>query len=151
MSMNTLDEMWDIVSEHIEEITDDMKKKGVTRDNLMLADTATHTLKNICAVDSDDGYSQAGDWEARGRFGDQYARDGGEGGNSYGNSYAGRRRDDMGRFSRNDGMSYRGGRRGGYSRSDGLMEHVDMMMEEATDGNQREAIRRFKKELEGMM
>lgn len=147
MSMNTLDEMWDIVSEHIEEITDDMKKKGVTRDNLMLADTATHTLKNICAVDSDDGYSQAGDWEARGRFGDMYARDGGEGGNSY----AGRRRDAMGRYaSRDDGMSYRGGRRGGYSRSGGLMEHVDMMMDEAETDEQRDAVRRFKKQLESM-
>ena len=47
-------------------------------------------------------------------------------------------------------MSCRGGRRGGYSRSGGLMEHVDMMMDEAETDEQREAVRRFKKQLENM-
>lgn len=147
MSMKALDEMWDIVSEHIEEITDDMKKKGVTRDNLELADTATHTLKNICAVDGDDGYSQSGDWEARGRFGDMYAR---EGYNEGGNSYRGRNRDSMGRYSRDDGYrdgnSMRGRR---YSRG-GMMEHINAMMEEADTEEKRKAIRRFKEQLEEM-
>ena len=97
------------------------------------------------------GYSQAGDWEARGRFGDQYAR---EGYNEGGNSYGGRRRDAMGRYSReggmyDDGMSRRMSRRG-YSRGGDMMEHVDAMMDEAETDEQREAVRRFKKQLEAM-
>lgn len=96
------------------------------------------------------GYSQAGDWEARGRFGDQYAREGyNEGGNSYR-----RNRDSMGRYSReggmyDDGMSRRMSRRG-YSRGGDMMEHVDAMMDEAETDEQREAVRRFKKQLEAM-
>ena len=146
--------MYELRDKLCDELDEVARKPEMGAGDLELAHKLTDTIKNIdkiCIMDEGGGYSQAGDWEARGRFGDQYAREGGEGGNSYGNSYAGRRRDSMGRYSREGGISYRGGRRGGYSRSEGIMEHVDMMMEEATDGNQREAIRRFKKELEGMM
>ena len=73
-----------------------------------------------------------------------------EGGYSYarGRRYA--RRDSMGRYSRDDGMSYaRGGRmggmRGGYSRDDGkeyMMEQLEEMMEHAQKPAEKEALRR---------
>ena len=83
------------------------------------------------------GYSEAGDWEARGRFG---------GGNSYddgGSSYAGRRRDSRGRYSREGGG-------GGYSRADGKMEMIENlkeMMQEA-DGQMKHALKRAIEEIE---
>lgn len=147
MSMKALDELRYKFCEELDEIA---MKPEMNAGDLETVHKLTDTIKNIdkiCIMDEEGGYSQAGDWEARGRFGDQYARDGGMGGNSY----AGRRRDSMGRYSRDNGMSYRGGRRGGYSRSDGMMEHVDEMMEEATSEEQKEAIKRFKKQLESMM
>ena len=67
-----------------------------------------------------------------------------EGGYSYarGRRYA--RRDSMGRYSRDDGMSYaRGGRgmRGGYSRDEGkhyMMEQLEEMMEDAEKPAEKE-------------
>lgn len=146
MSMRTMDSLRDKFCEELDKID---RKPEMGAGDLELAHKLTDTIKNIdkiCIMDEGGGYSQAGDWEARGRFGDMYAREGGEDGNSY----AGRRRDSMGRYSRDDGMSYRGGRRGGYSRGGGLMEHIDMMMDEAETDEQREAVRRFKKQLETM-
>lgn len=88
--------------------------------------------KNIMKVDrmEDEGYSQAGSWTAdiRGDYGR--------------NSYGGRRRDSMGRYSGNDGGSYNGNSyRGGYSRAS-TMEHLEQAMSEATTDKEREAIRR---------
>lgn len=82
------------------------------------------------------GYSGDGDWEARGRFG---------GGNSYddgGSSYANRRRDSRGRYSREGG--------GGYSRADGKMEMIENlkeMMQEA-EGPMKHALKRAIEEIE---
>jgi hypothetical protein len=68
-----------------------------------------------------------------------------EGGYSYarGRRYA--KRDSMGRYSRDGGMMYRGGMRGGYSRDDGkhyMMEQLEEMMEEAEKPAEKEALRR---------
>lgn len=145
--------MYELRDKLCDELDEVARKPEMGAGDLELAHKLTDTIKNIdkiCIMDEGGGYSQAGDWEARGRFGDMYSRDGGEGGNSYGNSYGGRRRDSMGRYSRDDGVSYRGGRRGGYSRGGGLMEHIDMMMDEAETDEQRDAVRRFKKQLETM-
>ena len=99
--------------------------------------------KNILKTDmleTDGGYSQAGDWEAVGRMGGNYDR-----GNSYARrgehyvrghySRADRRRDSMGRYSRDGGD---------------LMEHVEKMMDEAETPQERELIKRFKRQLEAM-
>ena len=83
--------------------------------------------------EEDGGYSRAGDWEADMRG--TYAR---------GSSYRGRKRDSMGRYSRD-------GRMGGYSRHDAkeaMMEQARDMMDNATNEREREAIRRFMAELE---
>ena len=146
--------MYELRDKLCDELDEVARKPEMGAGDLELAHKLTDTIKNIdkiCIMDETGGYSQAGDWEARGRFGDQYARDGyNEGGNSYG----GRRRDAMGRYSRDggmydDGMSRRMSRRG-YSRGGDMMEHVDAMMDEAETDEQREAVRRFKKQLESM-
>lgn len=82
--------------------------------------------------EEDGGYSRAGDWEADMRG--TYAR---------GSSYRGRKRDSMGRYSRD-------GRIGGYSRHDSkeaMMEQAQEMMDNATTERERDAIRRFMSEL----
>ena len=93
------------------------------------------------------GYSEDGHYMGEGRiYGTSY--DDGmhrEGGYSYarGRRYA--RRDSMGRYSRDDGMMYRGGMRGGYSRDEGkhyMMEQLEEMMEEAEKPAEKEALRR---------
>lgn len=53
------------------------------------------------------GYSRDGDWEARGNYGGHhYSRDGESSYNEGGNSYRGRKRDSMGRYSRDDGKEH---------------------------------------------
>ena len=138
MGMKALDELREKFCDELDEIA---RKPEMSAGDLETVHKLTDTIKNIdkiCIMDETGGYSQAGDWEARGNFG--YAREGyNEGGNSY-------RRDSMGRYSRDDGYSMRGRR---YSRG-GMMEHIDMMMEEADTDEQREAIKRFKKQLQSM-
>ena len=143
MGMKALDELREKFCRELDEIA---RKQELSAGDLETVHKLTDTIKNIdkiCIMDEGGGYSQAGDWEARGTFGD-YSRDGG-------NSYAGRRRDSMGRYSRDDGMmrgnSYaRGGR---YSRG-GMMEHIQDMMSEAETEEQREAIKRFRREMESL-
>lgn len=82
--------------------------------------------------EEDGSYSRAGDWEAD--MSGTYAR---------GSSYRGRKRDSMGRYSRD-------GRMGGYSRHDSkeaMMEQAQEMMDNATTERERDAIRRFMSEL----
>ena len=114
----------------------------------------TDTVKNIDKVEmleDGEGYSEDGQYMGEGRI--------------YGTSYArGRRnarRDSMGRYSRDDGMSYDGGSsyarggmrdgRTGYSR-DGAKEHLmdkaEEMLEMTHDPKERKAIEKFMRELE---
>jgi hypothetical protein len=115
----------------------------------------TDTVKNIDKIEmleGDEGYSEDGHYMGEGRiYGTSYAR--GRGRNA--------RRDSMGRYSRDDGMSYDGGSsyarggmrdgRGGYSR-DGAKEHLmdkaEEMLEMAHDPKERKAIEKFMRELE---
>lgn len=139
MSMKTLEKLRDALCEELDEIA---KKDDMGAGDLEIVHKLTDTIKNIdkiCIMDEDGGYSQAGDWEAKGRFGDMYARDGYRDG---GNSYANRGEHYVrGHYSRaRDG-------RGRYSRGGGLMEHIDMMMEEAETPKEKEIIKRFKAQL----
>ena len=143
--------MYELRDKLCDELDEVARKPEMGAGDLELAHKLTDTIKNIdkiCIMDEGGGYSQAGDWEARGRFGDQYAR---EGYNEGGNSYRGRNRDSMGRYSRNGGMYDDGtSRRRGYSRGGDMMENVEAMIDEAETDEQREAVRRFKKQLESM-
>jgi hypothetical protein len=115
----------------------------------------TDTVKNICKIDmidDEEGYSEDGRYMGEGRI--------------YGTSYArGRRnarRDSMGRYSRDDGMSYdgdssyarggnMGGNRGGYSRdgaAEMLMEKAEEMLKMTHDPKERRAIEKFMHELD---
>ena len=115
---------------------DELVRKGdIGAGDLELAHKLTDTIKNIdkiCALEKDDGYSNTGVWD---------------GSYNYGNSYRGRSRDSMGRYSRDGRMM--GGRM--YSRSD-AKDHMMMEMEEAMNAaaseHDREIIRRAMSQLE---
>ena len=117
---------------------DEIARKGeLGAGDLEIVHKLTDTIKNLDKIEmlEDGGYSQAGDWEAdmRGTYG-------------RGSSYRGRKRDSMGRYSREG----RGGR-GGYSRHDAkeaMMEQMEMLMDQAGSEREREAIRRCMKQLE---
>lgn len=120
----------------------------------------TDTVKNIDkieALEQGEGYSEDTDFMGEGRmYGVSYAR--GRGRNA--------KRDRMGRYSRDDGMSYdggssytrggnMGGNRGGSSYGmsyDGAKEHLmdkaEEMLEMAKDPKERRAIEKFMRELE---
>lgn len=116
---------------------DEIARKGeLGAGDLEIVHKLTDTIKNLDKIEmlEDGGYSQAGDWEIEGRA---YNR---------GNSYARRKRDSMGRYSREG----RGGR-GGYSRHDAkeaMMDQMEMLMEQAGSEREREAIRRCMGQLE---
>ena len=120
-----------------------------------LIDTLLNSVKNIYKIDKykeeTEGYSENGTYMGEGRiYGTSYESGYSErGGSSYARGrgrYA--KRDSMGRYSRDDGMSYaRDGRgmRGGYSRDEGkhyMMEQLEEMMEEAEKPAEKEALRR---------
>ena len=118
---------------------DEIARKGeLGAGDLEIVHKLTDTIKNLDKIEmleDDGGYSQAGDWEAnmRGTYG-------------RGSSYRGRKRDSMGRYSREG----RGGR-GGYSRHDAkeaMMEQMEMLMDQAGSEREREAIRRCMGQLE---
>lgn len=156
MGMRALDELRDKFCEELEEYAE---KEKLSAGDLEAVHKLTDTIKNIdkiCIMDEDGGYSQAGDWEARGRFGDIYGRENryNDGGNSYANRGQHYVRGHYSRMDGRDDYSRRGGRDGRrYSRADGreeMIEHVDMMMDIATTEPMRDAVRRFKKQLENM-
>ena len=117
---------------------DEIARKGeLGAGDLEIVHKLTDTIKNLDKIEmlEDGGYSQAGDWEAdmRGTYG-------------RGSSYRGRKRDSMGRYSREG----RGGR-GGYSRHDAkeaMMEQMEALMDQAGSEREREAIRRCMGQLE---
>lgn len=142
MSMKTLEKLRDMLCDELDDYAD---KDNMSAGDLEAVHKLTDTIKNIdkiCIMDEDGGYSQAGDWEAmgrmNGRFGDNYDR-----GNSYANRGEHWVRGHYSRAARRDG-------RGRYSRDggDGIMEHIEMMMDEAETPQEREMVKRFKKELE---
>lgn len=134
--------MKDLKEKLCEELKDIARKGELSAGDLETVHKLTDTIKNIDKIDilEDDGeYSQAGDWEMAGRG--TYNR---------GNSYRGRKRDSMGRYSR-DGymMPYRDGRM--YSRADAkdhMMGELEEAMDAATTEREREIIKRAMDQLE---
>lgn len=152
--MHYMHDLKDLLCAELEDYAEKGKKSGkMSMGDLESIHKLTDTVKNIMKIDvlkEEVGYSEDGTYMGEGRiYGTSY--DDGmhrEGGYSYarGRRYA--RRDSMGRYSRDDGMSYaRGGRgmRGGYSRDEGkhyMMEQLEEMMEEAEKPAEKEALRR---------
>ena len=139
--MKALYELKDKLQMELEEIAN---KPELSAGDLETVHKLTDTIKNIdkiCMLEeegySEDGYGRGG-WEARGGYGGGHVLYDG------GSSYRGRKRDSMGRYSRDGGT-----RSNGYSRDAGaLMEHIDALMRDADSEREREIIRRFKSELE---
>lgn len=145
MAKESLDTILDKICDELEEVAEKVEREGkMTAGDLEMVDKLVDIKKNILKtwmLEEDGGYSQAGNWEAMGHIDGRYG-DYNERGNSYANrgehwvrghyNHAGRRRDMRGR----------------YSGADGMMEHIDMMMEETEDPREKEVIRRFKRELE---
>ena len=132
--MEYMHELKDKLCKELDEIA---RKPEMGAGDLEIIHKLTDTIKNLDKIEmlEDSGYSQAGDWEAdmRGTYG-------------RGSSYRGRKRDSMGRYSREG----RGGR-GGYSRHDAkeaMMEQMEMLMDQAGSEREREAIRRCMGQLE---
>ena len=132
--MEYMHELKDKLCDELDEIA---RKPEMGAGDLEIIHKLTDTIKNLDKIEmlEDGGYSQAGDWEAdrRGTYG-------------RGSSYRGRKRDSMGRYSREG----RGGR-GGYSRHDAkeaMMEQMEMLMDQAGSEREREAIRRCMGQLE---
>lgn len=145
MSMKTMYELREKFCDELDEIA---RKGDLNAGDLETVHKLTDTIKNIdkiCIMDMDEeGYSGAGEWEAHGRFGDEYSRRH-DGGSSYARD--GRRRDSRGRYSR-DGRRMGGGR---YSRDDGkdkMIEKLEDMMEDVDNDRVKSAIRKAINELE---
>ena len=134
--MDYMHELKEKLCDELEEIAN---KGELGAGDLEIIHKLTDTIKNLDKIGMlEDGYSQAGDWEIEGR---SYNR---------GSSYARRKRDSMGRYSR-DGraMRYRDDRM--YSRDeakDDMMEQMEALMAQAGSEKEREAIRRCMNQLE---
>lgn len=142
------------IKEKLMEILDEYEDRARNNPDGRLSDMEiqkihmlTDTVKNICKIEmleDGEGYSERVDGDVHVGYGREgYSRDGewmargGYGGNSYregGSSYARRRRDSMGRYSRADGK-------------ESMAEKLREMMQEA-EGEEREAIRKCLKEIE---
>lgn len=116
--MKYLEELKDKLHDELEEIA---RKPELSAGDLEATHKLTDTIKNIdkiCMLE-EDGYSRAGDWEAelRGNYG-------------RGNSYAGRKRDSMGRYSREDGR-------------EAMMGHLRKALDAAGSDRERDEIHRM--------
>ena len=131
------------LSMSLKELNKTGKLSGAALNELHMVTDTIKNLDKIEMLEEDGGYSEATDFMGEGRM--------------YGTSYArGRRgnvkRDNMGRYSREDGYGdvtrrYSGG--DGYSYGDGkedMMAELGEMMKNA-DGSHREAIRRCMEEI----
>ena len=154
--MHYMHDLKDLLCAELEDYAEKGKKSGkMSMGDLESIHKLTDTVKNILKIDvldQESGYSEDGHYMGEGRiYGTSYERGYSErGGSSYARGrgrYA--KRDSMGRYSRDDGISYarggRGGNRGGYSRDDGkhyMMEQLEEMMEESEKPAEKEALRR---------
>lgn len=128
------------------------KKTDLSMGSLEVIHKITDTIKNIDKIEmlEEGGYSEDGGWEARGMYRDGVSY------NEGGSSYARRKRDSMGRYSRDGGYSEDGrGTRGGmgrYSRDGGkdhMIEMAEELMENAS-GKEKETYRRIVSMLESV-
>lgn len=169
--MHYMHDLKDLLCAELEDYAEKGKKSGkMSMGDLESIHKLTDTVKNILKIDmleEESGYSEDGHYMGEGRiYGTSYESGYSErGGSSYARGrgrYA--RRDSMGRYSRDGGMSYdddmsyarggRGGNRGGsrgysreggYSMDDGkqyMMERLGELMDEAEKPAEKEALRR---------
>lgn len=143
--MEYMHELKEKLCDELEEIA---KKGELGAGDLEIVHKLTDTIKNIDKIEimkEDGGYSQAGDWEMEGR-----------GSYNRGSSYRGRKRDSMGRYSR-DGRDMDYSRDGRmmpyrmYSRADAkdhMMGELEEAMAAATTDREKDIIKRAMDQLE---
>ena len=135
--MEYMHELKEKLCDELEEIA---RKGELGAGDLDIIHKLTDTIKNICKIDmlDDGGYSRDGDWMARGTY-------------DRGHSYRGRKRDSMGRYSREGRMMpRRDGRM--YSMAEAKEELVDQIEDMMEGANQREKeiLRRAMDQLENV-
>lgn len=125
--------MYDLKEKMCRELEEIARKPEMSAGDLEAIHKLTDTIKNIDKIEmleEDGGYSRAGDWEAdmRGTYG-------------RGSSYRGRKRDSMGRYSRDGRM---------YSRGDAKEHMIDQIEDMMGGANEREKeiLRRAMEQLE---
>ena len=151
--MDYMHDLKDLLCAELKDYAEKGKRSGeLSKADVEVIDTVLNSVKNIYKIDKykeeTEGYSEDGTYMGEGRiYGTSYESGYSErGGSSYARGrgrYA--RRDSMGRYSRDGGMSYRGGMRGGYSRDDAkhyMVEQIEEMMENAEKPAEREALKR---------
>lgn len=146
-----LHELCEILEKVLRKTNEKLRASGgdPSASDMEYIDWLTHSIKSvkssIAMIEREGGgYSQAGNWEARGRFGDMYSQrdEYNDGGNSYakqGEHWV------RGHYSNADGM-----RGDGRSYADGrskMMEYLEKALDSA-DERDREDIRRFMRKLE---
>ena len=144
--MHYMHDLKDLLCAELEDYAEKGKKSGkMSMGDLDSIHKLTDTVKNILKIDmleGETGYSEDGAYMGEGRiYGTSY--DGYDRGTSYVRGrgrYA--KRDNMGRYSRDDGYMRRDV---GYSRDDGkeyMMERLGELMDEAQKPTEKEALRR---------
>ena len=166
--MHYMETLKDLLCAELEDYAEKGQKANkMSAGDLEAIHKLTDTVKNILKIDmleEESGYSEDGHYMGEGRiYGTSYESGYSErGGSSYARGrgrYA--KRDSMGRYSRDGGMSYdddmsyarggRGGNRGGYSREDGkhyMMGELERLMEKASTHTEREALEKCMQALE---
>lgn len=167
--MHYMEDLKDLLCAELQEYAENGKRSGkMSKADIEVIDTVLNSVKNIYKIDKYkeemEGYSEDGHYMGEGRiYGTSYESGYSErGGSSYARGrgrYA--KRDSMGRYSRDGGMSYdddmsysrggRGGNRGGYSRDDGkhyMMGELERLMEKASTHTEREALEKCMQALE---
>ena len=132
--MKYMHELKEKLCDELEEIA---RKGELGAGDLEIVHKLTDTVKNLDKIEMFEGgggYSQAGDWEAdmRGTYG-------------RGNSYRGRKRDSMGRYSRDGRMNHM------YSMTEAkerIMDEMEEAMNAAATDRERDIIRRAMDQLE---
>ena len=172
--MHYMHDLKDLLCAELKDYAEKGKRSGeLSKADVEVIDTVLNSVKNIYKIDKYkeevEGYSEDGHYMGEGRiYGTSYESGySARGGSSYARGrgrYA--KRDSMGRYSRDGGMSYdddmsyarggRGGNRGyssegGYSREDGkhyLMGELERLMKKAGTHTEREALEECMQALE---
>ena len=129
--------MYELKDKLCKELDEIARKPEMGAGDLEIIHKLTATIKNLDKIEmlEDGGYSQAGDWEMEGR-----------GSYNRGSSYRGRKRDSMGRYSREGNYSRRMYSRG--AATEHMMEQMEALMDQAGSEREREAIRRCRGQLD---
>lgn len=137
MELETLHELCDTLSHELEEVNEKIRKAGgMSAGDLETVDKLSHAMKSIkttiAMMESDDGYSH-GYMPRYGTYRDDRT----------GMTYArGRKRDSMGRYTREGGYSYA-------DSMDGIIEEMRGMMNGLPEEKRRE-VQRFVDKMERM-